>query len=56
MKNSDITDFMDQLYYGGELVFEYDGTKYFLQSSLSSAFLVSVASVQPGVRTAASCH
>ena len=31
MKNGDISDFMDQLYYGGELVFEYDGTKYFLQ-------------------------
>ena len=31
MKNGEIKDFMDQLYYGEELVFEYDGTKYFLQ-------------------------
>ena len=31
MKNGDITDFMDQLYYGGELVFEYAGSKYFIQ-------------------------
>ncbi len=26
MKNGDIKDFMDQLYYGGELVFIYEGT------------------------------
>ena len=31
MKNGDINDFLDQLYYGGELVFEYAGSKYFIQ-------------------------
>ena len=31
MKNGDFTDFLDQLYYGGELVFEYAGSKYFIQ-------------------------
>ena len=31
MKNGDISEFIDQLYYGGELVFEYESKKYFLQ-------------------------
>ena len=31
MKNGDISEFIDQLYYGGELVFEYESKKHFLQ-------------------------
>ena len=31
MKNGDINDFLDQLNYGGELVFEYAGSRYFIQ-------------------------
>lgn len=31
MKNGCISDFIDQLYYGGELVFEYKGSRYFIQ-------------------------
>lgn len=31
MKNGDINDFINNLYYGGELVFEYADSKYFIQ-------------------------
>ena len=31
MKNGNITEFLDKLYYGEELEFEYMGTRYFLQ-------------------------
>ena len=33
MKNGSITDFLDQLNYGGELVFEYEGKKDFKRST-----------------------
>ena len=31
MKKDEITEFMDKLYYGEEIVFELGGTKYFIQ-------------------------
>lgn len=31
MKNGNLTEFMDKLYYGEELEFEYQGKQYFLQ-------------------------
>ena len=31
MKNGNITDFLDHLYLGEEIVFEYEGKKYFIQ-------------------------
>ncbi len=31
MKNGNLTEFMDKLYYGEELEFEYQGKRYFLQ-------------------------
>lgn len=31
MKNSDVNEFIDGLYYGDERFFLYDGNKYFLQ-------------------------
>ena len=31
MKDGKLTDFLDQLYYGQELVFSYQGKKYFIQ-------------------------
>ena len=31
MKNGNLTEFMDKLYYGEELEFEYEGSRYFLQ-------------------------
>ena len=31
MINGSVTDFIDQLYYGQELVFAYNGKKYFIQ-------------------------
>lgn len=31
MINGEITEFVDKLYYGEELLFEYDGKEYFLQ-------------------------
>ena len=31
MKKDEITEFMDKLYYGEEIVFEVGSTKYFIQ-------------------------
>ena len=31
MKKDEITEFMDKLYYGEEIVFEFGSTKYFIQ-------------------------
>jgi len=31
MKNGNITEFIDKLYMGEELLFEYDGQEYFVQ-------------------------
>ncbi len=31
MIKGNITEFLDKLYYGGELLFEYQGITYFLQ-------------------------
>lgn len=31
MKNGNLSDFVDGLYYGYEMLFEYNGTKYFIQ-------------------------
>lgn len=31
MKNGNLSEFVDGLYYGYEMLFEYDGTKYFIQ-------------------------
>lgn len=36
MKNGDVNDFLNQLYYGGELVFEYAGIRYFIQGWTTS--------------------
>lgn len=48
MINGDITEFVDKLYYGEELLFEYDGKEYFLQGWTNPSEAIMVIDIQDG--------
>ena len=48
MINGDITEFIDKLYYGEELLFEYDGKEYFLQGWTNSLDATMVLDIHDG--------
>lgn len=48
MINGDITEFIDKLYYGEELWFEYAGKEYFLQGWTNSSDATMVLDIQDG--------
>lgn len=48
MINGDITEFIDKLYYGEELWFEYAGKEYFLQGWANPPDATMVLDIQDG--------
>ena len=46
MINGNITEFLDKLYYGDELLFEYQGVTYFLQGWIKNDQATMVLDIQ----------